>query len=200
MSRYDPKWTADYYRRLHERLNAFPGVESHTFAVVPVLENDEWDNWVTIEGYSAKQDERPDPHMQYCSPGFFKTLKIPVLLGRDFNERDIVGAPKVGIVNQKFVKRYFGSADPLGRHVGMGIDPGTKTDIEIVGVVGDTKYESMRDEIPYELYLPSDQQRFLNGVTVYVRAAGDPAQHVQCAAPGGPGRRCQRTDVRHAHA
>jgi predicted permease len=183
MNRYDNKWTADYYRRLHERLNAFPGVESHAFAVVPVLENDEWDNWVTIEGYSAKQDERPDPHMQYCSPGFFKTLKIPVLLGRDFNERDIVGAPKVGIVNQKFVKRYFGSADPLGRHVGMGIDPGTKTDIEIVGVVGDTKYESMRDEIPYELYLPSDQQKFLNGVTVYVRAAGDPARMFNALRP-----------------
>ena len=127
MSRYDPKWTADYYRRLHERLSAVPGVESHAFAVVPVLENNEWDNWVTIEGYSAKQDERPDPHMQFCSPGFFKTLKIPVLLGRDFNERDILGAPKVGIVNQKFVKRYFGDANPLGRHIGMGIDPGTKT-------------------------------------------------------------------------
>jgi predicted permease len=138
---------------------------------------------VTVEGYATKQDERPDPHMQYCSPGFFKTLKIPVLLGRDFNERDIVGAPKVGIVNQKFVKRYFGSADPLGRHVGMGIDPGTKTDIEIVGVVGDTKYESMRDEIPYELYLPSDQQKFLNGVTVYVRAAGDPARMFNALRP-----------------
>jgi predicted permease len=174
MSRYDPKWTADYYRRLRERLSALPGVESHTFAVVPVLEDNEWDNWVTIEGYSAKQDERPDPHMQYCSPGFFKTLKIPVLLGRDFNERDGDGAPKVGIVNQKFVKRYFGGADPLGRHLGMGIDPGTKLDIQIVGVVGDTKYESMRDEIPYELYVPSDQQGFANGGTVYVRAQGDP--------------------------
>jgi predicted permease len=174
MSRYDPKWSADYYRRLRDRLSALPGVESHSFAVVPVLEDDEWDNWVTIEGYSAKQDERPDPHMQYCSPGFFQTLKIPVLLGRDFNERDVNGAPKVGIVNQKFVKRYFGDANPLGRHIGMGIDPGTKTDIQIVGVVGDTKYESMRDEIPYELYIPNEQKNFANGVTVYVRAKGDP--------------------------
>src|SRR5207302_4046900 len=129
LNRYDRKWTVDYYRRLRERLSALPGVESHTFAVVPLLEGDEWDNWVTIEGYSAKQDERPDPHMQYCSPDFFKTLKIPVLLGRDFNDRDITGAPKVGIVNQKFARRYFGDADPLGRHIGMGIDPGTKTDI-----------------------------------------------------------------------
>jgi len=176
MSHYDPKWTADYYRRLHERLSALPGVESHTFAVIPLLEYDEWDNWVTIEGYTAKEDERPDPHMQYCSPGFFKTLKIPVLLGREFNERDILGAPKVGIVNRKFVKRYFRGADPLGRHIGMGIDPGTKTDIQIVGVVGDTKYESMRDEIPEELYIPSEQKEFANGGTVYLRAQGDPTR------------------------
>ncbi|MGE5139375.1 MAG: FtsX-like permease family protein, partial [Rudaea sp.] len=176
MSRYDPNYTADYYRRLRETLNALPGVESHALAVIPVLEDSEWDNWVTIEGYSVKPDERPDPHMQYCSPGFFKTLKIPVLLGRDFNDRDDAGAPKVGIVNQKFVKRYFGDANPLGRHVGMGIDPGTKLDIQIVGVVGDTKYESMRDEIPYELYIPSAQKGFANGVTVYVRAQGDPSR------------------------
>ena len=200
MNRYDPKWTADYYRRLRERLSALPGVESHTFAVVPLLENNEWDNWVTIEGYSAKQDERPDPHMQYCSPGFFKTLKIPVLLGRDFNDRDVVGAPKVGIVNQKFVKRYFGrrrSAGPPHRH---GNRPGTKTDIQIVGVVGDTKYESMRDEIPYELYLPIDQQRFANGVTVYVRAAGDPAHMFDALRTEVERRGRQRADVRHAHA
>jgi predicted permease len=174
LSRYDRKWTADYYRRLRDRLSTLPGVESHVFAVIPVLENNEWDNWVTIEGYAAKEDERPDPHMQFCTPGFFKTLKIPVLLGRDFNDRDTIDAPKVGIVNQKFVKRYFGGAEPLGRHVGMGIDPGTKLDIQIVGVVGDTKYESMRDEIPYELYLPNDQQTFANGGTVYVRAQDDP--------------------------
>jgi predicted permease len=170
-----PGWVADYYRRLGDRLSALPGVESHTAAVIPVIADNEWDSWVTIEGYSAKQDERPDPHMQYCTPGFFKTLKIPVLLGRDFNERDVDKAPKVGIVNQKFVERYFGSASPLGRHVGMGIDPGTKTDIQIVGVVGNTKYESMREEIPYELYVPYAQAGFSQGLTFYVRAQSDPA-------------------------
>jgi predicted permease len=176
LSRYDTKWTTDYYRRLYQTLSTLPGIESHTFAVVPVLENNEWDNWVTIEGYSPKPDERPDPHMQFCSPGFFETLRIPVLLGRDFDERDDAGAPKVGIVNQKFVTRYFGDANPLGRHIGMGIDPGTKTDIQIVGVVGDTKYESMRDEIPYELYIPTAQQQGANGGTVYVRAQADPTR------------------------
>jgi predicted permease len=176
LSRYDVNYTRDYYRRLRQRLGALPGVESHTTAVIPLLEDNEWDNWVTIEGYTAKPDERPDPHMQFCSPGFFKTLKIPVLMGRDFDDRDAAGAQKVGIVNRKFAARYFGDASPLGRHVGMGIDPGTKTDIEIIGVVGDTKYESMRDEIPFELYLPSAQQNFANSSTVYVRIAGDPVR------------------------
>ena len=169
-----PGLTRDYYRRLRQRLDALPGVESHAMAVVPVLENNEWDNWITIEGYSAKPDERPDPHVQYASPDFFKTLKIPVLLGRDFNDRDTSGAPKVAIVNQKFVKRYFGDANPIGRHFGMGIDPGTKLDIQIVGVAADTKYESMRDEIPEEMYIPYDQKGFADGDTVYVRARGDP--------------------------
>jgi predicted permease len=184
MSRYDPKWSANYYRRLSEQLSAIPGVESHTFAVVPLLENNEWDNWVTIEDYSAKQDERPDPHMQYCSPGFFKTLKIRLLAGRDFDERDDATAPKVAIVNQKFVKRYFGGADPVGRHVGKGIDPGTKLDIQIVGVVADTKYESMRDDIPYELYIPTDQKGFADGETVYVRTSGDPTYLFNTLRPG----------------
>ncbi len=174
MSRYDPDFTRDYYRRLRQRLDALPGVESNAMAVVPVLENNEWDNWITIEGYSAKPDERPDPHMQYASPDFFKTLKIPVLLGRDFTDRDTSGAPKVAIVNQKFVKRYFGDANPIGRHFGMGIDPGTKLDIQIVGVAADTKYESMRDEIPEEMYIPYDQKGFANGCTVYLRTRGDP--------------------------
>ena len=176
MNRYDRDWTDDYFRRLRERLAGLPGVESQTFAWVPVLEDNEWDNWVTIEGYSAKPDERPDPHMEYCSPDFFKTLRIPILAGRDFTDRDRRGAPKVAIVNQKFAQRYFGSASPLGRHIGMGIDPGTKTNIEIVGMVADTKYENMREEIPYEVYVPTVQQDFVNGGTIYIRSAGNPTQ------------------------
>jgi predicted permease len=129
---------------------------------------------VTIEGYTPKQGETPDPHMQFCSPRFFETLKIPILLGRDFTIKDGQGAPKVGIVNQKFAKRYFGDRNPIGRHLGFGIDPGTKTDIEIVGVAGDTKYENMREEIPYELYVPWIQQDWVGSMTAYVRTEAPP--------------------------
>jgi hypothetical protein len=93
LNRYDRLWTLDYYRRLSDRLKIVAGIESEALAVIPVLQNNEWDNWVTIEGYTPKQGEYPDPHMQYCSPGYFAALKIPVLLGRDFT-----GAPTVQLV------------------------------------------------------------------------------------------------------
>jgi len=82
---------------------------------------------------------------------------------------DVRGAPKVCIVNEKFARRFFRDGTAIGRHIGMGGDPGTKLDIEIVGVVGDTKYESMRDEVPLEVYQPSHQVDFVIGMTAYVR-------------------------------
>jgi len=171
---YKPELGRQYYRRLLERLEALPGVKSVALAVIPLLADNEWDNWVTIEGFTPKQGEIPDPHMQFCSPRFLETLNIPILLGRDFTIKDGQGAPKVGIVNEKFARRYFAGVSPIGRHVGFGGDPGTKADIEIVGVVGDTKYENMRDEIPYEFYVPWMQQNFVLGMTAYVRTEGAP--------------------------
>jgi predicted permease len=168
-------WSLDYYRRLSERMQSLPGVTSSTLAVIALLVDNEWDNGTTVEGYSTKVGESVDPHMQFCSPGFFQTLQIPILTGRDFRPEDDAKAPKVGIVNQKFARKYFANVNPIGRHVGFGVNPGTKLDIEIVGVVGDTKYENMRDEIPYELYVPYNQQEFVVGMTAYVRTAADPA-------------------------
>ena len=171
---YKPESSREYYRQLTERLEALPGVKSVALAVIPLLVGNEWDNWVTVEGFTPKQGEIPDPHMQFCSPRFFETLKIPILLGRDFTIKDGRGAPKVGIVNEKFAKRYFAGVNPIGRHVGFGGDPGTKADIEIIGVVGDTKYENMREPVPYEFYVPWVQQDFVLGMTVYVRTEAAP--------------------------
>jgi predicted permease len=113
--------------------------------------------------------------MQFVSPGFFETLGIPIPLGRDFTDRDVKDAPPVAIVNEKFVKRYFGDQYPIGRRIGMGGDPGTKTDITIIGVVRDTKYENLRAEIPFQVYRPYQQVDFVLGMTAYLRARGDPS-------------------------
>jgi predicted permease len=161
------------YRDLTERLNSLPGVQSASLAVMPVLQGDEWDNWVTVEGYTPKPNDIPDPHMNFVSSGHFRTLGVPMLAGRDFDTRDERGSSKVCIVNEKFAKHYLGS-NAVGHHIGMGGDPGTKTDITIVGVVRDTKYESMRDEMPEEVFQPYRQVDFVLGMNAYVRTTGDP--------------------------
>ncbi|HTP33342.1 MAG TPA: ABC transporter permease [Candidatus Acidoferrales bacterium] len=171
---YPMERSREFYRQLQERLEQIPGVSGVTLCIMALLDGNEWDSTVTVEGYTTKQGEWIDPHMQFVSTGYFATLGVPVLLGRDFNIRDDKGTPPVAIVNQKFVDRYFAGRSPIGRHVGMGGDPGTKTDIEIVGVVRDTRYESLRDEIPYQMYRPYRQMDFVQGMTVYARAAGDP--------------------------
>jgi predicted permease len=170
---YPLERSREFYRQLHDRLQQIPGVANAALAIMPLLDNNEWDNSVMVEGYTAKPGEWINTHMQFASTGYFATLGIPILLGRDFTERDDLGSPKVAIVNQRFVDRYFGGRSPVGSHIGMGGDPGTVTDIEIIGVARDARYESLRDEVPYEMYRPYRQMDFAQGMTVYARAAGD---------------------------
>ncbi len=176
MNGYQPERSLDFYRRLRENLDAIPGVEASSLAVIPVLVGDEWDQSMAVEGYRHKPTEAPDPHMQFISPDYFKTLDIPILAGRDFRMTDGREAPKVCIVNEKFARRYFKDGIAIGKHIGMGGDPGTKLDIEIIGVVRDTKYESMRDEVPIEVYRPYHQMEFVIGMYAYVRTARQPEQ------------------------
>jgi predicted permease len=144
--------------------------------VVPLLDNDHWDNSITVEGYSPKPGEDPDPNMNFVAPNLFATLGTPILAGRDFTWKDEAGAPKVAIVNRKFANKYLAGLNPIGRRVGKGSDPGTKTDITIVGVVGDTKYENMRREIPVEMYIPYPQSEFRSRMTAYLRTERDAQQ------------------------
>jgi len=176
MNGYTPERSRDFYRQVRDNLDALPGVESSTLAVIPVLADNEWDNSMTVEGFQHKPSEMPDPHMQFVSPDYFKTMNVPILVGRDFRVTDGLTAPKVCIVNERFARKYFKDGLALGKHLGMGGDPGTKLDIEIVGVVKDTKYENMRAEVPLEVYEPYQQMNFVLGMYVYVRTARQPEQ------------------------
>jgi predicted permease len=165
-----------FYKQLTQQLAALPGARMAALCVVPPLTFDQWDNTMTVEGYVAKPGENMDSHVNYVSPGFFATLKIPLHAGRDFTERDSTGAPRVVVVNEKFAHHYFGEHGAVGRHIGLGSDPGTKTDIEIVGVVGDTKYETMRLETPRQVFFPYLQNNWAAQMTAYVRTDLGPAQ------------------------
>ena len=175
---YDRERSGAFFQRLEERLQAIPGIQSVALSRVGVLQNNEWDNSVTIEGYQAKPGEVPDPHVNWVSVRYFETMHIATLTGRVFLPKDDAKAPQVAVVNSTFAKKYFGERSPAGHRFGMGSDPGTKTNIEIVGVVADTRYEDLRTEIPEEVYFPSGQTR-LFGMTVYARTRQRPENMFQ---------------------
>jgi predicted permease len=173
---YKPDRAQLFYKQLTHDLASLPGAQSAAVCVVPPLTFDEWDNSVTVESYVSKPGEDMNPWVNFVSPEFFHTLRIPLFEGRDFSEQDAAGTPKVAIVNRKFAHHYFGDRPALGRHIGRGSDPGTKTDIEIIGVVGDTKYQTVKAEIPREVYFPYLQNAWAAQMTAYVRTDIPPAQ------------------------
>jgi predicted permease len=172
---YQMDRAAAFFERLEERLRAIPGVRSAGASDLAILANNEWDQWVTVEGYRPPNGEPPDPHFNAVTPGYIEAMGIHVLNGRPFTSRDNESAPKVAMINATFAKRYFAGTVPVGRHIGLGGDPGTPTDVEIIGVINDTRYESLRDEIPPQVFLPELQRPAYGSRVLYVMTDRDPA-------------------------
>jgi len=169
LSGYDDTRTRDFYSRLQERMTALPGFGATGYSVIRLLDGDEWDSSVTIEGYDRAEGENMNPHFNAVSPGYFHALGTSFLAGRDFDRSDVVGTAKVALVNETFARRYFPDGDAVGRRIGQGIDPDTELDMEIIGVVADSMYENMRQEIPRQVFLPFDQLSNAQGVVFYAR-------------------------------
>ena len=184
LSGYTPGRCKQFYAQVVERLRGEPGVQSVAFANIAILEGNESDWSVTVEGYASKPGESTSTYFNAVSPAYFTTLGIPLLVGRDFDARDRSSPPatalpadsyKVVIVNESFARRYFGDASPIGRHMGLGSDPGTKTPMEIVGVVKDAKYTGVRDEIPRQMFIPYLEAPSPGSAVLYVRSTADPS-------------------------
>jgi predicted permease len=127
---------------------------------------------IYVPGYVPKPDEpRTTPWVDGISPGYFKTMGLPIVLGRDFDERDVASKANVMIVNETFARHYFGDENPVGRHVGLA--PGV-FDVEIVGVAKDGKYTSLREEPVRMMYVPIRERVGASHMTVLVRTAADP--------------------------
>jgi predicted permease len=165
---YDGTRTMAFYRNLEQKLQSVPGVHSAGLASMAVLTNTGFDRAITVEGYRSARGEIMKPHFDAVSPGYFETMGMHVLAGRNLTANDDSTAPRVVVVNASFVRKYFGGRLAVGRHIGMGTDPGTPADIEIVGVVNDTHYDNLRGEVVPEVYLCTLQQQ-PNAQVIYVR-------------------------------
>jgi predicted permease len=158
---------------MRARIGALPGVRSVGTGEVPTLTGDDEGSNITVEGGPQLADELQDVDYDAVSSGYFSTLGIPLLSGREFTQSD--GAPmlKVAIASEAMVKRFFPGRNPLGAHFAFG-GGNKKPDIEIVGVVKDVKQEHVSSAIQPYVYIPYAQRPKLSGMTFYVRSTQDP--------------------------
>ena len=138
-----------------DRIRATPGVEAAASAMAIPLVND-WSQTVHLEDPALL--EKGQSYFSGATPGYFATLEIPIVRGRDFDARDTPGSPRVAVVNQHFVARFIGDADPIGRAFFLESSGGVADRrVEIIGVVKNTRYASLREPFRSIVYLGAEQ-------------------------------------------
>jgi predicted permease len=172
---------ASLYGQMLAKLQAIPGVVSASQCWVTPLSGHQWDNDVTVPGHPLPTGIEPDTFLNWVTPGYFETMRTPLLAGRTFNARDTATSTPVVIVNQLLARRYFGSQSPIGEHLLAGTG-GTLTlrmlrpPMEIIGVVQDSKYSSLDEDFMPEAYFPLSQiqQNVAENTAFEIRTAMTP--------------------------
>jgi predicted permease len=178
LNRYDEKRMAALYRDMLDRLTSVPGVRGVAMSQPALLSGSVNSTSIFVQGrvYTAARETRDNSiNRLVISPNFFDVMGIPVLLGRGFTERDTATSPKVVVINEAAVRKYFANQNPIGQHFGSSIE--TVGQLEIVGVLRDAKYDSLRDVVPPTMYVPYVQTRLGNAV-FEVRTAANPTSVV----------------------
>jgi predicted permease len=169
---YKDEGLLQFYQRLFDRLDNLPGVRAATFQRTALIANDNSANGILLPGETEMTASRHGTSRQTARENYFTTMEIPLLRGRGFTAQDDQRAPKVAIVNQTFARRYFPNDDALGMRITFRYN---KREVEIVGIVADTKYTRQREETKPLLYTPWRQEVELIGAMHFVlRTAGEP--------------------------
>ena len=140
------------YRELQARLASVPGVVSASYSSDTLLSNGLWTSGVHIEG--QPKDSTVETDMLAVGPEFFETMRLPLVGGRTFSKSDLQSRHAVAIVNQTFVQRFLAGKNPLGLHLGGTTPSGNEVEREIVGIVGDAKYDNLRKNVEPTAYVP----------------------------------------------
>ena len=171
---YTREQSRQFFQRAEESLGAIPGVTGVTETMVGLLAGNSWGNDVEVDGWKSGPDIDSNSRFNEVGAGYFKTLGVPVLSGREFTPSDRLGSPKVAIVNEAFAKKFKLGRDAVGKHMA---ESGAKiNDIEIVGLVKDAKYNNVKDEIPPVYFRPWAQDSTTGFLNFYVRTAMEPRQ------------------------
>jgi predicted permease len=161
------------FERLEDALAAQPGVTSVTASTVPAIAGSNWGTDVRVQGFQSGPDIDSNARFNNVAPGYFRTMGIPLIAGREFTRTDSLGTAKVAIVNEAFLKKFHLGRDAVGKF--MSEDGEEKLDIEIVGVVKDAKYSQVKQEVPALFFRPYRQVAQVGGIHFYVRTSLDPS-------------------------
>ena len=163
--------TQQFMQRLEDELGQIPGVSGVSEARVPLLAGNNWGNDVGVEGFPSGPDVDDNSRFNEVGPGYFSTVGVPIITGREFTRADAIGAPQVAIVNQTFAKKFKLGANPVGKRMDQG---NKKLDILIVGLAKDAKYSEVKGEIPPLFILPIAQDSGVGSASFYVKTSLDP--------------------------
>jgi predicted permease len=170
---YKEERLLSFYQRLFDRLDNLPGVRAATFARIPLIAKNIccWSEVILLPGETEKTAPLHPTNRQTVRENYFATMEIPLLHGRGFMAQDDQIAPGVAVVNQALVRKYFPNDGALGQRVKID----GKREVEIVGVVADTKYKNQREELKPMLYTPWRQEVTMLGEMYFaVRTVGEP--------------------------
>ena len=177
---YDVTRSHTFFERLEDELAAVPGVTGVASSMVPLLSGSNWGSGVSVQGFTAGPDTDTHSNYNQISPGYFRTLGIPLMAGREFTRADAATAPKVAIVNEAFAKKFNLGRDAVGKRMSAG---GSNLDMEIVGVVQNAKYSEVRQQLPPVYFVPYAQSTTLGSMHFYARTSLDPDRLIG-ATPG----------------
>jgi len=166
-SGYPPETSARLLDRLEDELAAIPGVTSAASSEFSLLSGGMRNAPAAAEGAEGRVEG--GIALNYVGPGFFRTLDIALLAGRDFRDADAAGAPQVAIVNERFAERFGLGRDVVGQQIWV-----RGTDVVIVGVAADAKYSAVTGEIPAQVFRPRSQSTEFGSAGFYVRGARAP--------------------------
>jgi predicted permease len=161
------------FHDLETRIARLPGVMAVGAANPGPLTGDNRGSNITVEGYQAREDENMDVSRHVVSPDYFHTMGAPLVRGREIIERDLTSPDKVVVVNEAFVRRFFGSRNPLGRHMMFGASNHPKLDREIVGVVRDLKHNDLRETPSPAVFAAYTNEDDFGRLEFYVRGDRD---------------------------
>jgi predicted permease len=172
---YKPAELSALYRQLYDRLNTLPNVQSATLASYSPMAGTSTNSTVTVRGYTPNKGEDMNVSDILIGPGFGETLGVPLLMGREIGLQDTPTSARVAVVNQAFAKAFYPDQNPVGRRLTFEEDS-DKDDFEIVGVIGDSKYNGAKAKADRTVYRPilqvQDQLAFAN--VFELRTLGDP--------------------------